>query len=358
MAQHFMQSKAYRDLSDAEISEMTEHEAWQWFCNARWGSSTCVVCPTCNQQDRHYPIPARKQWRCKYCHRHFSVTSETPFAKRRLSFKKLVQLIYWVALEPHGHSSNKLPGRLGVTFRTAWQNMNKIREAIFHAQDRTKMSGVVHVDGGHFCGKPRRPRVRQKMTSDIANNHLKNRKANIIPLNAGYSITAANKERLKKRRILLAIVQGIPGTGSQRTITCVLKAENEQEVLRAIRRNVLPGTLIYTDSGNAYASLTAAGYNHQAVNHSKEYAREDGVNNNWAEATISRLRRAEYGVYNGMRPQYFAFYCAETAWRQDARLQSVKTKVLSLMKCVLSADISQAFRGYAQGHRLGFEYLG
>lgn len=164
--------------------------------------------------------------------------------------------------------------------------------------------------------------------------------------------------RLKEHRILLAIVQGIPGSGSQRAITCVLKAENEREVLAATRRNVLPGTLIYTDSGNAYASLTAAGYNHEAANHSKEYAREDGVNNNLAEATISRLRRSEYGIYNGMRPQYFAFYCAEMAWRQDAKLLSMKTKVLSLMKCVLSADISQAFRGYAQGHRLGFEYLG
>jgi len=353
MAQHFMQSKAYRDLSDKNISNMTEHEAWEWFCTARWGGSIYVVCPTCNQQDKHYPIPKRKQWRCKHCFRHFSVTSETPFAKHRLPFKKLMQLIYWFAIRP-----NQTCGELGVTFRTAWQNLNKIREAMFHAQDRTKMSGLVHVDGGHFCGKPRRPRVRQKMTSEIANNHLKNRKANIIPPSAGYSITPGNRERLKKRRILLAIVQGIPGTGAQRTITCVLKAENEQEVLSAIRRNVLPGTMIYSDAGNAYSSLLAVGYKHETVNHSKEYAREDGVNNNWAESTISRLRRAEYGIYNGMRHQYFAFYSAELAWRQDTRKMSMKTKLTALLKCIMSADISLAFRGYAQGHRQTSEYLG
>lgn len=358
MAQHFMQSKAYRDFTDEEVSGMTEQEAWEWFCKARWGSSTYVVCPSCNQQDKHYPIPKRKQWRCKYCYRHFSVTSETPFAKHRLSLKKLLKLVYWFAIRAKGHPSNQTCGELGVTFRTAWNNFNRIREAMFHAQDRTKMSGLVHIDGGHFCGKPRRPRVRQKMTSEIANNHLKNRKANIIPPSAGYSITPKNRDKLKKRRILLAIVQGIPGTGAHRTITCVLKAENEQDALPAIRRNVLPGTMIYTDAGNAYSSLLAVGYDHEAVNHSKEYARVDGVNNNWAETSISRLRRAEFGVYHGMRPEYFAFYGAEMAWRQDTRKMSMKTKVMALTKCIMSADISQAFRGYAQGHRLGFEYLG
>ncbi len=358
MAQHFMQSKAYRNFSDEDVSNMTEQDAWEWFCTARWGSSTYVVCPSCNQQDKHYPIPKRRQWRCKYCYRHFSVTSETPFAKHHLPFKKLLKFVYWIAVSPKGRSSNQICGELSVTYRTAWQNINKIREAIFHTQDRTKMSGVVHVDGGHLCGKPRRPRVRQKMTSEIANNHLKNRKANIIPPSAGYSITQPNREKLKKRRILLAIVQGIPGTGAQRTITCILKAENEQEVIPAIQRNVLPGTTIYTDAGNAYSSLLAVGYNHETVNHSKEYAREDGVNNNWAETSISRLRRAEYGVYHGMRPAYLAFYAAEMAWHQDTRKMSMRTKLVELTKCVMSADISLAFRGYAQGHRLGFEYLG
>ena len=117
-------------------------------------------------------------------------------------------------------------------------------------------------------------------------------------------------------------------------------------------------SMIYSDAGNAYSSLLAVGYNHETVNHSKEYAREDGVNNNWAESTISRLRRAEYGIYNGMRPQYFAFYSAELAWRQDTRKMSMKTKLTALLKCIMSADISLAFRGYAQGHRQTSEYLG
>jgi transposase-like protein len=359
MAQHFTQSKAYRDLTDEEVSSMTDEEAWKWFCIARWGSWTIVVCPSCNQQDKHYFIQSRRQWRCRHCYRHFSVTSETPFAKRRLPFKKLLKLVYWFAIRAKGKPSNETCGELGVTFRTAWQNISKIREAMFHAQNRTKMTGLVHVDGGHFGGKPRRENTRQKMESFVVNHHLKNRKAGIVPPSAGYAISKKNRKRLEKRRIVMPIcLAGERGEGTQRTITCVLKAENAKEVTPAIMRNVMPGTMIYTDAGNAYSSLLAVGYEHEAVNHSVCYVRPDGVNNNLAESFISRLRRSEIGTYHGIRPQYLAFYAAEMAWREDTRKLSMKTKVQALLKCIMNADISQAFRGYIQGHHLGFEYLG
>jgi len=70
------------------------------------------------------------------------------------------------------------------------------------------------------------------------------------------------------------------------------------------------------------------------------------------------MRRAEYGVHHGMRPQYLAFYAAEFAWREMHRAESLGTKFFGLLKMVLSCDISRAWRGYAQGRRLGFEYLG
>lgn len=92
-----------------------------------------------------------------------------------------------------------------VTYRTAWQNLNKIREAVFLSQDRKKLTGYVQIDGCHLCGKPRRGRKRTKMTSEIANNHLKNRKANIVPNR--YATDPWNIDKLKKRRIALVLRQ-------------------------------------------------------------------------------------------------------------------------------------------------------
>lgn len=126
----------------------------------------------------------------------------------------------------------------------------------------------------------------------------------------------------------------------------------------AIRKYIASGTRIHTDDGKAYALLSSMGYIHDTVVHSREYSTDNGVNNNQAESLFSRFRRAEYGIYHGMRPEYLAFYLAEIAWRDDTRKLPKKERFLLLSRKVLGSDISVAFRGYAQGHRLGFEYLG
>lgn len=359
MAQHFSQTKAYRNFSARDLENLGEQEAWEWFVKARWGSLTNVACPSCGTVDQHYAIKQRRQWRCKHCARVFSVTSDTPLSGRRLSFKRILQLAFWMACRPKGVSANQASAELGTTFRTAYQNLQKVREVLFESQDRSPLFGNIQIDGGHFCGKPRRPRKRTKMTSEIANNHLKNRKAALVPNVPKATMNSWNREKLKKRRIILTLRQlgPNPGDGAVRTITCVVKAEKAEEVIPIIQRYVQPGSTVHTDDGNAFCSLSAW-YEHATVRHSVEYSTDTGVNNNQAESFFSRSRRSEYGVYHGMRPTYLAFYAAETAWLDDNRRVSVREKLEKLLRAILSADISRAFRGYCQGHRLGFEYLG
>lgn len=359
MAQHFSQSKAYRDFSSKDLDAMNETEAWQLFVQARWGSQTCMPCPTCGVVDDHYPVRKRKQWRCKHCSRVFSVTSDTPFSRHRLSFKELLRLALWFSSRPKGVAANQAASELGTTYRTAYQNLQKVRESLYEAQDRTPMDGLVQIDGGHFCGKPRRPRLRRKMTSEIANHHLKNRKAGMVPNVSKATMEPWNLEKLTKRRIVLVITQvgQNKGEGARRTITCVLRAESAEEVIPRIRKYVSAGATIHSDDGKAFSTL-AAWYDHSTVRHSVEYSTITGVNNNQAESYFGRFRRSEYGVYHGMRHQYLAFYAAEMAWRMDNRKLSMKEKLLKMLSNVLASDISYAFRGYCQGRRMEFEYLG
>lgn len=173
-------------------------------------------------------------------------------------------------------------------------------------------------------------------------------------------MTEQNRKKLQNRRIVLSIRKMSDNSncpGASRTISLILRAESAAEVVPVIRRYVKPGTRIQTDDGHAYTSLSAW-YDHQTVCHSIEYSTDDGINNNQAESFMGRMRRAEYGVYHGMRPQYLAFYAAEIAWREDVRQLSVMKKINDLFRRIFSCDISLAFRGYAQGHRLKHEYLG
>ena len=83
----------------------------------------------------------------------------------------------------------------------------------------------------------------------------------------------------------------------------------------------------------------------------------DGVHNNHAESYFSRLRRSEYGVFHGMRPQYLIDYAHEMSWREDMRKYSLLQQLTNLITHVFSVGESVWWRGYSQGNRRNDELL-
>lgn len=358
MAQHFSQSKAFRDLSVYKISNLSEVEAYEMFKKFRWPDESKIPCPNpeCDYVGVHYLRSKRSQFRCKSCYRDFSVTSGTPFSCRKLSFKKILFLIHSFVSSPKGCAANKIHADADVTIRTAYLNIMKLREVLYLTQDKSPLEGIVQIDGGHFCGKPRRGRKRQKSDSYVINNKLRNRKDSIVPDTKSHP-EQWNLKKLKNRRIVLVMRElYTDGTkGARRTITSVILAEDSKSVLPLVMKYVKKGSIIQTDSGHAFSRLSAF-YDHQAVNHSVEYQTDDGINNNQAESFMARLRRGEYGVHHGMRPQYFALYVSEMAWREDVKMLTLSERLSDLMLKVMTCGKS-AFANYSHGRRLGFEYL-
>lgn len=359
MGQVFSQSKAYRDINLMAIAGLSENEAFERFIEARWRSRSSIICPYCSKLGGHYYRPHRHQWRCKECDGIFGVTTGTILEQRKLPFRTLLVAIFLFVASPKSESANKAHAMLGVTLRTIYTLFGKLREALWEQRDTTPLRGVVHIDGGHFCGKPRRPRVRQRPTSAIVNSRLRNRKASIIPPQAGDSIEPWNREKLKERRVVLVMREVSPnaGIGGIKTRIVIIKSESFTHVLEPILAHVVPGATVFTDGGAAYKRLSRW-FDHDFVNHSEEYAKEDGVNQNQAESFIARMRRAEFGVLHGMRPEYLAFYANEFAWREDMRFATLGEKFNALLRAVLKTGWSKAWRGYNQGHRLGIEYNG
>ncbi|MGX8882468.1 IS1595 family transposase [Methylovorus sp. SPW-M1] len=357
----FQQTKAYRDLTVFDIARLSEQEAWEMLKSMRWGKGDEVVCPDCSAKDEHHFIKNQKRWTCKKCQHRFNVTSGTPFSNRKMSYGKLLMVVYFFISGAQGESSNSFHCRVGITLKTAFHNFAKIREVLFETMNRTKLQGIVHIDCAHFCGKPRRANQRKKTDSFVANHWLRNRKDAIVPDKRTH-MESWNLEKLKNRRILLAMSEVDPyaprGHGSHRTITFVLKVENAASILPLIKKYVTQDAVIMTDSGSAFQPLyRELGIAHARVNHSEEYVRFDGVNNNMAECFFSRIRRGEFGTYNGMRPQYFAFYAAEFVWRNDTRHMTLRQKFEDVFKRIFTRETSKAFCNYNHGHRLGFEYV-
>jgi transposase-like protein len=363
----FQQKKAYRDLNIFDIFNLTDDEVREIFKSIRWGDGDEVTCPYCQKKDKHYFISTREQWSCRNCNHRFGVMSSTPFSNHKLPLRKILVLIYIFISSPQGQSANSLHAQFGATIKTIFHNMSKIREVLFETMDFTPMNGLVHIDCAHFCGKPRRSNKRQKTDSFVINNKLRNRKDAIVPDKSTHP-EPQNIKKLEKRRIILAISQvglSIPSApssppilGSNRTIAIILKAEKAATILPIIKKYVSKDAYIMTDSGSAFQPLfRELGISHSMVNHSKEYMTADGTNNNMAEAFFSRVRRAEFGTYNGMRPQYFAFYAAEFTWRNDTRHMTLREKFEDVLKRIFTRETSKAFCNYNHGHRLGFEYV-
>jgi transposase-like protein len=361
MAIKYSQSKQNRNLSLFDVTDLTEEQSWEWLKKLRWGDGKETKCPDCLCIAEHYFIKTRKQWTCKKCSHRFSVTSSSPFASHKLSLRKILCLIYSFVSASQGLSANSFHAEFGTTLKTVFHNLGKVREILYETTDRSPLEGLVHIDCAHFCGKPRRGNTRKKTDSFVINNKLRSRKDSIVP-NVKTHPETWNIQKLKKRRILLALSQADPdsyeGKGSNRTLYFVLEKENGDTIIPIIKKYVEKSALIHTDFGNAFNRIELdIGNHHLKVNHSVQYQDSEGVNNNYAESFFSRLRRAEFGTYNGMRPQYFAFYAAEFSWRDAMKKTSLRDKFEDVIIKAFSREKSKAFCNYNHGHRLNFEYV-
>ncbi len=168
---------------------------------------------------------------------------------------------------------------------------HKLREAMgsqVHNPDEPDLSGTVEVDGAYFGG------------------HVKpeNRKTDRIDRRLA-------EEQTGKRQVVV-VAREIMG----RTLPFIVPRESDAVPL--IRQHVASGTIIHADESSAWERLHAS-YDTRRVNHSQEYATDDGTNVNQAESFFSRLRRAEIGQHHRISGRYLYQYANEMAWREDNR---------------------------------------
>lgn len=350
MGQHWLLSKTVRDFSLDSFDDMTQDDAFRIFCKIRWGQGEHQVCPWCGVIDMHLFIEKRKQWFCKHCFRHFSVTTKTIWADRKLSYKKLLRLIYLFSSTPNGISASSL-SRLGnVSYKTAWVFAHKLREAITRNVDDSPMFGEIHIDGGHFGGKPRSKCFRpSKKARNIAIAEKLSGKSQGVKR---YGVSRENYNRRKKnRRIVMVARQVVTGQGAIKTRCFLSDSENEAVANYIANKLFTKGSIVRTDENAAYTSYSS-NFIHETVEHSKEYCTPDGVHNNQAESYFSRLRRSEYGTFHRMEARYMLDYANEMAWREDYRKNTEKERLNDLISKTLNSGYSRWFRGYWQGfHR-------
>jgi len=118
----------------------------------RWGHGP-VTCPTCGATDVHF-IATRRIWRCSQKHdrRQFSVKVGTVMEDSPLGLDKWMVAIWLLANAKNGISSYDLHRAIGITQKSAWFLLHRVRLAM-QSEDGGTLSGKVEVDETYIGGR-------------------------------------------------------------------------------------------------------------------------------------------------------------------------------------------------------------
>ncbi len=339
MSQHFLLSAKARTLSVRTVMELTDDQAFQLFKEVRWGSGDNVACPVCGTVGKHYFINTRQQWRCKDCGHTFSVTSGTIFAFHKLPLRVYLAAIAIYTNAVKGLSALQLSRDLGVQYKTAFVLAHKIRESLIKCRDDSQLAGEIHMDGAYVNGSIRQ---KNKKKDRIDRRLIENQKPN-------------------KRCVLVmrqkVEIDGNLIKGSNKTLTFVIRAENQADVSKLANQFVKKGSIICADESHAYDMLHAR-FDARRVNHTKEYRSDKGITNNLAESYFSRFRRMQYGQTHKFGNQYLANYANEAAYREDTRRQPNGEIFMDITKKCARTRTHNDWCGYWQGNKRLSERLG
>jgi transposase-like protein len=260
----------------------------------RWPDGK-VTCPTCGSQEVHF-ITSRRLWRCKVKHprQQFSIKVGTIFEDSPIGLDKWLPAIWLITSAKNGISSYELHRSLGVSQKSAWFMLHRIRLAM-QTNTFEKMGGQVEVDETFIGGK-----ARFMHQSDRARK-----------------ITGTGGSG--KAAVMGLLERG----GSERHSTVRAKVvENVRRKTLApeVRANVLAGVEVFSDALQSYSDLDAD-YIHQVINHAVSYV-EGNVHTNGIENFWSLLKRSLRGTYVSVEPFHLFRYLDEQALRFNTREDS------------------------------------
>lgn len=331
MAQHFLLSALAKTLSTKQVARMSEEEAYEAFVQIRYaetnGEPYCPHCScavayriTANRRSRaKEPTEAgvRRLFKCKACHKQFTVTAGTIFASRKMEIRDILYAIVKFANGAKGVSALQLSREMGCNYRTAFVLLHKLRQGMAALQ-AVRLSGEVEIDATYTGGyvKP--------------SNHAKHRRDRRMLEN-----------RSGRKRCIITMVE-------RKGRILAFVAESERQALPSITARLAPGSIGYADEAKAYNALHAL-FEMRRIDHSKAYS-QDGVNTNQAEAFHARLKRAIKGVYHHIARAYTDNYLGEMAWRETNRRISNGEQFLTIVAAGLHHPVSREWKGYWQRH--------
>ena len=145
-------------LQDAVLYFSDVDKAHKFATKLRWPNG--VECPRCRSKEHSF-ISTRRIWFCKGCKKQFTVKVGSIFEDSPLGMDKWMLAVWMIVSCKNGISSYEIANHLGITQKSAWHMMHRVRRAM-QSGSFAKFSGEVEVDETFIGGKARNMHVAQR----------------------------------------------------------------------------------------------------------------------------------------------------------------------------------------------------
>ncbi|MBZ5725920.1 MAG: IS1595 family transposase [Acidobacteriia bacterium] len=245
------------------------------------------ICPQCGSSNVGF-LKNQLRWQCSNRHprRQFSIKVGTIMEDSPIGLDKWLAATWMILNCKNGISSCEIARALGITQKTAWFLLHRIRLAQ-QGQHGGKLGGEIEVDETFIGGKSR--------------NMHKSKRERVITGTGG-------KDKV--------VVMGILERGGE-VRAMVVDNRRKKQLQTNIREHVEAGAAIFSDELKSYDGLETD-YQHAVINHAVEYV-NGNVHTNGMENFWSLLKRGLHGTYISVEPFHLFRYIDEQAFRFNNR---------------------------------------
>jgi hypothetical protein len=267
----------------------------EYYALLRWDGNP--ICVHCNASQPYLLKNGKYRCSSKTCKKDFSVTKGTIFENSKIPLATWMGAMFVLSGHKKGISSCQLARDLGVTQKTAWFILHRVRY-IFGDPDPEPLTNIVEVDetyvGGSYANMNR---GRRKYHQE---NNIDNKVA----------------------------VMGLLERDGKARLT-IIGSNTFKDV---IKENVSTDATLMTDSHLAYQGLALEYAGHGVVNHSEMQFRDGLAYTNTVEGFFSCLKRSIFGIYHSVSPKHLQQYCTETSFRYNTRKQTDKDRFVHTLR--------------------------